>query len=84
MEQLCCYTSRKYIQLRVLLLNPSSIVVSELRIRKKFWMRELNTVFPYGLNDRIDVEGIHDAYQHNVSGEPRTISLFNVVKNGHT
>ena len=39
-------------------------------------MRELNTVFPYGLNDRIDVESIR---------EPRTIySLFNVVKNACT
>ena len=31
--------------------------ISELRTREN-WMRELNTVFPYGLNDRVDVEGI--------------------------
>ena len=44
-------------------------------------MRELHTVFPYGLNDEIDVEGIDDAYQHIVSGEPRTFyCLFNAVK----
>ena len=69
---------RKYIQL----LKPIEYCsISELRTREKFWMRELNTVFPNGLKDRIDVEGIRDAYQH--SGEPRTIySLSNVVKNG--
>ena len=35
-----------------------------LRAREKFWMQELNTIFPYGLNSLIDISGIHDAYQH--------------------
>ena len=44
-------------------------------------MRELNTTFPCCLSNRIDIEGIRDAYQHIVSGEPRTInSLFMLLK----
>ena len=46
-------------------------------------MREVNTVFPYGLNDRIDIEGIYVMHINIfISGEPRTTnSLFNVLKN---
>ena len=29
-----------------------------LRKREQYWMQELNTIFPYGLNSRIDIEGI--------------------------
>ena len=35
-----------------------------LRTKEKFWMQELNTIFPYGLNNRIDISGIRDVYQH--------------------
>ena len=76
---------RKIISVTVIIIKPLKYCsISELRTREKFLMRELNTAFPYGLNDRIDLEGICDAYQHVVSGEPRTIySLFN-VKNART
>ena len=33
-------------------------------------MQELNTIFPYGLNSRIDIHGIHDAYEHVVIQYP--------------
>ena len=59
--------------------------IDKLREREKYWIRELNTVFPYGLNDRIDFDGIRDAYTHVLSNSPKTIySVFNKVKNNRT
>ena len=59
--------------------------IEKLREREKYWIRELNTVFPYGLNDRIDFDGIRDAYTHVLSNSPKTIySVFNKVKNNRT
>ena len=56
-----------------------------LRAKEKFWMQELNTIFPYGLNNRIDISGIRDAYQHAKSTSNRPIySVFNIVKNNRT
>ena len=54
----------------------------ELAARENFWIRELNTVFPYGLNDRTDVNGIHDAYEHIIMNrsEVTIYSTFNQVK----
>ena len=37
--------------------------------REQFWMQELNTIFPYGLNNRIDILGIHEAHEHVKSGD---------------
>ena len=56
-----------------------------LRAKEKFWMQELNTIFPYGLNSRIDISGIHDAYQHvkSISNIP-IYTVFNIVKNNRT
>ena len=56
-----------------------------LRAKEKFWMQELNTIFPYGLNSRIDISGIHDAYQHakSISNIP-IYTAFNIVKNNRT
>ena len=31
--------------------------------REKYWIRTLNTLFPYGLNDRADFGGYHDVYR---------------------
>ena len=48
-------------------------------------MQELNTIFPYGLNSRIDIHGIHDAYEHVKSGNTIPIyKTFNNVKNNRT
>ena len=56
-----------------------------LRGKEQFWLRELNTVFPYGLNDRVEGGYIRDAFQHILSNTKGTIySLFNVVKNNRT
>ena len=56
-----------------------------LRAKEKFWMQVLNTIFPYGLNSRIDICGIHDAYQHVKSTSNIPIySVFNIVKNNCT
>ena len=53
--------------------------------REEFWMQELNTIFPYGLNNRIDILGIHDAHEHVKSGDAVPIyKTFNTVKNNRT
>ena len=56
-----------------------------IRSKEKFWIQELNTIFPYGLNNRIDLEGITDAYQHMKNDSDIPIyTLFNLVKNNRT
>ena len=58
---------------------------SMLRVRERFWILELNTVFPYGLNDRVDWADIRDAQQHVLSNSPKPIyTLFNYIKNNRT
>ena len=48
-------------------------------------MQELKMIFPYGLNSRLDIEGIHDAYDHVKSNMPKPIyKAFNTIKNSHT
>ena len=54
-----------------------------LRDREKFWMQELNSIYPYGLNSRIDIQGIHDAHEHVKKGEV-IYKTFNTVKNNRT
>ena len=49
-----------------------------LRAKEKFWMQELNTIFPYVLNSRIDICGIHDAYQHVKSKVISQYTLFSI------
>jgi len=57
-----------------------------LRNKEKFWMQEINTIFPYGLNDRIEINGIVDAYDYVTrhSYDVPIYSLFNFVKNNRT
>ena len=46
-------------------------------------MQELNSIYPYGLNSRIDIQGIHDAHEHVKKCEV-IYKTFNTVKNNRT
>ena len=52
-----------------------------LNIRERFWIAELNTAFPYGLNMDVSFAGIKNAYEYvNENKVGRTIySIFNKV-----
>ena len=54
----------------------------DLADREKYWMAELNTVFPYGLNDRAYFSGIKDAYSFITSNNSTKAiySIFNKVE----
>ena len=54
-----------------------------LRDREKYWMQKLNSIYPYGLNSRIDIQGIHDAHEHVRNGDV-IYKTFNTVKNNRT
>ena len=45
--------------------------LTTLRDRERHWIRELNTLYPYGLNDRY----AKDAFLHVTSGYPRPALL---------
>ena len=59
---------------------------SVLKAREQFWMQELiNTIYPYGLNNRIDINDIKDALKHVQNNNDTAIyTLFNNVKNNCT
>ena len=60
--------------------------VEFLRCKEKYWMPEINTIFPYGLNDRIEINGIMEAYDYvtRSSYNLPIYTLFNFVKNNRT
>ena len=60
--------------------------VEFLRCKDKYWMQELNTIFPYGLNDRIEINGIMEAYDYvtRSSYNLPIYTLLNFVKNNRT
>lgn len=45
--------------------------------REKYWIGTLNTLFPYGLNDRADFGGLHDVYKE-VTLRQCTRSIYSV------
>ena len=58
---------------------------SVLRNKEHYWIQELNTAFPYGLNSRVNIQGIHDSYNHVINNNPKAIYyIFNQVKNNRT
>ena len=58
---------------------------SVLRNKEQYWIQELNTAFPYGLNSRVNIQGIHDSYNHVINNNPKAIYyIFNQVKNNRT
>ena len=54
------------------------------REKENYWMREINSIYPYGLNDRTDIKGVHDAYDHVMNGNTNVTiySVFNKVVKG--
>ena len=69
-----------------MVIKPIDICDSKvLHEREQFWIQELNTIFPYGLNSRIDIEDIHDSYNHIKNNNTKPIyKAFNTVKNNRT
>ena len=75
--------------------QPSDMVIKAIEVcskqnikeREKFWIAELNTAFPYGLNDRIDAPSIQDAYKYtleNTSTNKAIYETFNKVPSQRT
>ena len=75
--------------------RPSDMIIKAIEIcnssnindREKYWIAELNVVFPYGLNDRINYHGIRDAYEYILNNSSTNLAiyeLFNVIKSKRT
>ena len=54
--------------------------------REKYWMLQLNTVFPYGLNDRCNVKDFHDTFKivTDQINSKAVYSIFNKNPNRRT
>ena len=66
-----------------IMIKPIELVPrKELITREKFWIAELNTLFPYGLNMEANFKGVQDAHKLAVSNTSnKTIyEVFNVTK----
>ena len=65
--------------------NPSDMIIKAIEIcsiltikdRERFWINELNTAFPYGLNDRINSPPIKDAYSFTKENRSINIPIYN-------
>ena len=44
--------------------------------REKYWLNELNTAFPYGLNDRIGAPSIQDAYKFTIKNSSVNKTIY--------
>lgn len=75
--------------------NPSDMIIKAIEVctnkniddREKYWIAELNTIFPYGLNDRVYNKGILDSYSYvmdNTSTNLAIYELFNKVPSRRT
>ena len=49
--------------------------------RERFWIAELNTSFPYGLNDRINTPPIQDAYGYTMNNTSTNNSIYETFNN---
>ena len=64
--------------------QPSDMIVKAIEVcskanikeRERFWMMELNTAFPYGLNDRIDAPPIQDAYNYTLNNTATNRAVY--------
>ena len=54
----------------------------DINARENVWMKEINTIFPYGLNDRTYIKEVYDAYSFVMNNNSKTAiySLFNKVE----
>lgn len=75
--------------------QPSDMMIKAIEVcskatikeRERFWITELNTAFPYGLNDRIDAPPIQDAYSYtllNTATNHAIYETFNKVSSRRT
>ena len=76
----------KYHNICDMVIKPIDICEkSVLRACEQYWMQELNTIYPCGLNNRIDINDIKDALKHVQNNNDTAIyTLFNNVKNNRT
>ena len=70
------------------MVKPIEVVSREdLITREKFWIAELQTLFPYGLNMEANFKGIQDAYAMVISNtsDKKTYMEYLTTKqaNGH-
>ena len=64
--------------------QPSDIIIKAIEVcvkstikeRERFWIAELNTAFPYGLNDRINIPPIIDAYHYTMNNNSVNQSIY--------
>ena len=64
--------------------QPSDMIIKAIEVcskadikeRERFWFRELNTAFPYGLNDRIDNPPIQDAYSYTINNTSNNHTVY--------
>ena len=64
--------------------QPSDMVIKAIEVcskanikeRERFWFLELNTAFPYGLNDRIDTPPIQDAYSYTINNTSTNQAIY--------
>ena len=67
-----------------MIIKPIELITGNMKIndRENVWMRkEINSIFPFGLNDRTDSKGVHDAYTFIMNNRSNTTiyGLFNKV-----
>ena len=77
---------KKHHNITDMIIKPIHSCAKEfLRNQETYWMQEINTIFPYGLNNRIAINNIKDAYNHiTYNNETPIYTLFNQVKNNRT
>lgn len=64
--------------------QPSDMIIkaievcgkSNIKEREQFWISELNTAFPYGLNDRINQSPINDAFHYTMNNTSINHSVY--------
>ena len=66
--------------------QPSDMIIKAIEIcssanikeRERFWIAELNTAFPYGLNDRVNHYPIQDAYNYTLENNSINKAVYEI------